>query len=252
MNAELEKTDIPRFLVDSCKDIHRNYRNILEKSVTDLLHSEACAASFAKQIKLIVETLDTNLRLLKGLKATEAKKYGKEVELLQSKSSKLMDIGRKCNALENETEVYDREKANLKKKKQTFSKLKNMDVKAISDKIVTLAKQHEKFTSEYINSKEELKSQTKDFNEARLYIYRTFNAHSASIDMRFGDNLELFKKNFLDFVQGLKITSQPNVCDINLGSPDAGSYQVALKTSFLSKANSVSGSSQEETSKRIV
>lgn len=254
LNAELEKTEPPRFLIESCTENHRLLKSNFEKSVSDLIISETVATTFSKQVKLIIETLDTNLKLLKGLKTTEAKKYSKEVETLQIKFTKVMENGKKVQAIQNEMESFEREKELLKKKKLNFSKAKNMDIKSIQDKLVVLSKNNEKYNDDYKKAKDDLAQHTKDFNEAKHYIFRTFNAHSASIDMRIGDNLDLFKKNLSEFVGGLKITTVPSAPpkEVTLVSSEFISPSIYTKGGINSKANSISASSEEEKSKRLV
>lgn len=213
--------------------------------------SETIASNFAKQVKLIVESLETNLKLLKSLKATEAKKYTKEVELLQTKFAKVMETGKKAQTIQIEIEAFEREKEHLKKRKLNFSKSKNMDSKAIQEKILLLTKHCDKLTDEFNKSKEELRQQTKDFNEAKLYILRTFNAHSASIDLRFGDNLDLYKKNITDFINGLRIATVASSSSKET-SPELAAHPFYSKTETSSKANSVSASSEDDKSRRIV
>lgn len=253
LNADLEKTELPKYLSEGCMESHKALKAMFERSVTDLLHSEACASSFSKQVKLIVETLDTNLKLLKGLKATEAKKYSKEVENLQAKFGRVMDYGKKVHQIQNESEAFEREKEALKKKKITFSKAKNMDMKMINEKLGVLTKTSDKLGEDYKKAKDDLRQQTQDFNEAKAYIFRTFNAHSASLDLRYGDNLELYKRNLSEFVKGLKIATQVAATkDVFLVSPELTSHPTYMRTDSTSKANSVSASSEDERGKRTV
>lgn len=252
LNADLEKTELPKYLLEMCTDSHKSLRAMFERCVTDLIQSESCAMSFSKQVKLIIESLDTNLKLLKGLKATEAKKFTKEVETLQAKFAKVMEIGKKANQIQTEIEGFEREKENLKRKKISYSKAKNMDLKTISDKITGLMKTQDKAAEEYRKIKEEMKQQNTDFNEAKLYIFRTFNAHSASIDMRFGDNLELYRKNLGEFCKGLKITTQGIAKDPTQGSPESFAHPAYMRSGSFPKANSVSASSDDDKAKRLV
>jgi hypothetical protein len=254
MDADLEKTDLPRFLTDSCTDAHKKLRSVFQACVGDLLESEASSTSFAKQIRLIVETLDTNLKLLKGLKATEAKKYSKEVETLQTKFAKVMDNGKKVQIVQAEIDALEREKAYVRKKKQNYSKNKGVDLKVFNDRLALLSKNIEKLNEDYKKSQDDLRQQTKDFNEAKSYILRTFNAHSASIDLRYGDNLELYKKNLNDFIGGLKITASSKLQTkmVSPVSPISPSNRNYAQTDSTSKANSVSAFTDDDKPKRTV
>ena len=165
-----------------------------------------------------------------------------------------MENGKKVRTIQVEIDSLEREREYVRKNKQNYSKNKTIDMKVFYDKLTLLSKNTEKLNEEYKKSQDDLRQQTKDFNEAKSYILRTFNAHSASIDSRIGDSLELYRKNLNDFIKGLKITanSQAQTKIVPPISPESTSNPTYARTKSTSKANSVSGFTDEDRQKRTV
>lgn len=188
-----------------------------------LNESSAAVVEFLKNLKLMVDSSEASAKFIKDLKKNEGKKFLKEQEAIDSKAVKVVELGKKASIIETEIDNLNREQKNLKKRKLNFSTLKNMDKKAIAEKIVVLSKDKEKQTEKYNKGRAELAQQLKVFNEVRDLILRTFNAQSSSIDARMKDNVAFFTKKFKEMLPKLGfLKSDPSEQELLLPTAPTG------------------------------
>lgn len=227
--SDLKKVDIPPLIRDGCSATHTILTSTFERYHVDLSETDATAVAFSKSIKMIIESMDTNLSLLKGLKNTEAKKYEKEVLTLQTKFGKVMDTGKKMTSIENEVENLEREVSQHRSRKVSYSKNSKVDIEAAKDRIELLRQTRDRFNKEFQRVKEEMEVQNSDFNESRKYIVTKFNAHTESIDSRLTDNIEFYNKKLADFAHGLKLGTPQHSYEDSLASPFADSTRLSIE-----------------------
>lgn len=248
--TDLRKVEIPPLIRDGCSATHGRLTLTFERYHIDLSETDAAASNFSKHIKMIIESMDTNLKLLKSLKNSEAKKYEKEVQSLQTKFSKVMDAGKRYTAVENETEHLEREVEMLRSHRTAYSKNKPADIKAVRDRIDLLRQSKDKFMKEFVRVKQELEDENADINASRQYIVKTFNAHSESIDSRLVDNIEFYKAKLSDFARGLKLGTPQNTAEVSISSPFPEAGKSLVMKSSTSNAGSLT--SEDDKPKRLV
>jgi hypothetical protein len=217
--GEIEKNPCPGWFEYEDKVVGQILKGRLlptQKSISD---SVAAVAAFMKNLKLMIESSEASAKFIKDLKKNEGKKFVKEQEAIDSKAFKVVEIGKKVSVTETEIDNLNREQKNLKKRKLNFSALKNMDKKAIAEKIANLNKEKDKQGEEFQKSRNELAQQLKVFNELKDIILRTFNAQSASIDGRMKDNIAFFRKKFSEMLDKLSFLKSDSAKTQEAASP---------------------------------
>lgn len=109
--------------------------------------------------------------------------------------------------MDSDIEALNRELKHMKKHKLQVSKTRNLDVKSIIGKTVTLKRDREKLKDEFSKSRAEVESSFKELNEAKSKAFKSFNLQSQGIDMRINENLGFFRKKLNELVGVLKLTS---------------------------------------------
>lgn len=202
-SIEIDKNPSPGWFDYEDKLVGQALKSKLGFTQKALAESVTAIASFVKNLKLMIESSEASAKFIKDLKKTESKKFLKEQEAIDSKTVKVVDLGKKVSITETEIDGLNRELKNMKKRKQAISTTKNMDKKTITEKIAALTKEKEKQSEEYTKSRSDLSQQLKIFNEVKDLILRAFNAQSSSIDARMKDNVGFFRKKFTEMISKL-------------------------------------------------
>lgn len=208
---DLDKIEIPQYLTEFCSDSHEELKENLTKSNEGLFIADFSAMEFIKQLKSIAEVIETNLKLVKSLKNSEAKKYSKEVESMQQKFSKLIDFGKKV--LNSQSEIDTLSKDLMMSKKLTpgtTPKKRTADQKTIKEKLASINILKDKLELEFEKLKQETSGMANEYNESKKLIFRTFNAHTDSIDSRIKDNLMFYQKKLNEFSATMRFGIEPS------------------------------------------
>lgn len=252
--ADLEQVEIPQFMVEGCSSAHKIMKDTLKKCSVDLIETDGASVAFTKSIKRILEAIETNLKLLKGLKTTEAKKYEKEVMLLQDNFQKLMAHGRRTIQIQVDIEKLERHSYMMKRSKNNqHPKNKVTSWKVLRDHMAVLDQASQRSIEEFEKAKNEAQVFNQDFNETTKFILETFNVHTESIDSRLSDSIEFYKRKLNEFAQGLKIWNTPlQSTEVTpIGKNHSGNHFSLVKQNSR-VAESISGFSDEVRRRRFV
>lgn len=112
----------------------------------------------------------------------------------------MCDSGKKANNLDTEIEGLHRELATMKKKKVNISYHRNMDARAMQERIALLVKDRDRLNEEFARAVSEGDGIVRQFNDSKQKLLSSINEASAAVDLRLKEKFRQFDKSLQDYI----------------------------------------------------